>query len=249
MTSRWRLGADHAPPTRSRWRYGYPKELPPSTHTHTPGGDCKPDVICVQEALEDRDVLGPVGYDLKVCSAKKGMAQTVGEMVYDDAPTLKTCDPVCHEKRLCNQIYLRAGSRWKVVGEGCVKISSDSSLVGGHGRAQGKLAIRTMVWLKLKGPEDIPAVYVMCTHLTGGRFEDQYFVQDLALERKYQSDHIVDFFDARPGASDDDVGIIVGDFNATESFGCLCDLAFSLSLSLSRRRISIEGVAHGRPET
>mmetsp|Transcript_93812 Transcript_93812/g.236407 ORF Transcript_93812/g.236407 Transcript_93812/m.236407 type:complete len:180 (-) Transcript_93812:209-748(-) len=59
----------------------------------------------------------------------------------------------------------------------------------------------------------------MCTHISGGRFEDQYFVQQLAEERYQQTKQCNDFFHLRrPGAQASDVGILVGDFNATEAY-------------------------------
>lgn len=81
----------------------------------------------------------------------------------------------------------------------------------------GILAIRSMVWVQMRKKDSTPCTYVMCTHITGGRFEDQYFVQQMAEERKLQLDRIISFFNNRRG-SPDDVGIIVGDFNATSVY-------------------------------
>mmetsp|Transcript_92711 Transcript_92711/g.239420 ORF Transcript_92711/g.239420 Transcript_92711/m.239420 type:complete len:417 (-) Transcript_92711:154-1404(-) len=177
-----------------------------------------PDVICVQEGLKGRDCLKQVGFDLTVCAGQLGIAQSVYDMVYGDATTLANCDPETHHMMLCNQIYLRRDSSWVVADKGAEQISSNLMLVGGGGRAQGKLAIRSMVWAKLvrSGNDRGPGVYVMCTHLSGGRFEDQYFVQQLADERLHQPDNIMSFFEARrrPG----DVGILLGDFNATKEY-------------------------------
>jgi endonuclease/exonuclease/phosphatase family metal-dependent hydrolase len=182
------------------------------------GGDKPPDVICVQEGLASKDVLSPIGFELKVCAGAQGHAQTVYEMVYGDEPTLRGCHETLHSELLCNQIYMRRESEWTVADHGVMQISSDLQLVGGGGRAQGKLAIRSMVWVKLqKG--SLPAVYVMCTHFTGGRFEDQYFVQQLAEERFHQPDRIFHFFEKlRPNAQADDIGILLGDFNATSDY-------------------------------
>mmetsp|Transcript_88755 Transcript_88755/g.248350 ORF Transcript_88755/g.248350 Transcript_88755/m.248350 type:complete len:616 (-) Transcript_88755:195-2042(-) len=183
------------------------------------GGEYPPDVICVQEGLGSRNVLSDVGYRLEVCSAREGKAQTVYEMVYGDAQTLKVCDPAVHQEKLCNQIYVRENSGWTVDAQGCEKISTDLNLAGGGGRLTGKLAIRSMAWVRLRH-EGVPrmSTFVLCSHISGGRFEDQYFVQQLAEERKEQVKRIIDFFNNRPSPQDDDVGILVGDFNATHVY-------------------------------
>lgn len=178
-----------------------------------------PDIICVQEGIADRNVLTPVGYDLIVCAGEKKIAQSVYEMVYGDGPTLQMCDTAVHNSLLCNQIYMRSGCGWEILDRGAQKVSSDLELVGGEGRAQGTLATRSMVWVKVKKAQTSgPCVYVMCTHITGGRFEDQYFVQQLAQERYHQPERIIQFYDNRPNAKDDDVGILLGDFNATTEY-------------------------------
>ena len=77
-----------------------------------------------------------------------------------------------------------------------------------------------MCWLMLGKPDSSkPAVCVMCTHLSGGRFEDQYFVQQLERERYSQIKRCIKFFHTmRRLKPDVDVGILVGDFNATEAY-------------------------------
>mmetsp|Transcript_8887 Transcript_8887/g.18405 ORF Transcript_8887/g.18405 Transcript_8887/m.18405 type:complete len:354 (-) Transcript_8887:194-1255(-) len=183
------------------------------------GGSRPPDVICVQEGLASRDALGPVGFELRVCAGQLGLAQSVHDMVYGDPPTLKTCEEAVHSQLLCNQIYVRRDSVWAVADKGALQISSDLCLAGGGGRAEGKLAIRSMVWVKLRRTDGAgSAVYVMCTHLTGGRFEDQFFVQELSKERYNQPDRIINFFNNRLDPLPDDVGILLGDFNATSEY-------------------------------
>jgi len=184
------------------------------------GGDSPPDVICVQEGIASKNVLDAVGFDLAVCAGAKKIAQSVYEMVYGDAPTLKTCKEELHQELLCNQIYLRKNSVWSVVDSGAMQISTDLQLVGGGGRAQGKLAVRSMVWVRLKRSGTTgPTVFVMNTHTSGGRFEDQYFVQQLAEERFHQPMRIIRFFkDERPNPQADDIGILLGDFNATADY-------------------------------
>lgn len=182
-------------------------------------GPHAPDIICVQEGLASRDVLGPVGFEKCVCAGKLGLAQSVHDMVYGDPPTLRGCDDSIHSELLCNQIYMRRDSSWILLDRGAMQCSSNLDLSGGGGRAEGKLAIRTMVWVKLRRRDEAtPAVYVMCTHLTGGRFEDQFFVQQLSKERFNQPDRIVDFFNKRSDALPDDIGILLGDFNATSEY-------------------------------
>merc|ERR1719160_2446141 len=81
-------------------------------------GQYAPDVICVQEGLASRDVLSPVGFDKVICAGEEGYAQSVYDMVYGDGPTLKMCDPSCHQQLLCNQIYMRKESPWWVLDKG-----------------------------------------------------------------------------------------------------------------------------------
>jgi endonuclease/exonuclease/phosphatase family metal-dependent hydrolase len=138
-------------------------------------------------------------------------------MVYGDQNSLKQCDEYYHQQLLCNQIYVRKDTDWDLVDSGVVKISSDFDLQGGGGRAKGKLAIRSMVWAKFKR-DNLPIAYVMCTHITGGRFEDQYFVQNLLEERSQQLERIISFYESRPDPKQHDVGILVGDFNATMDY-------------------------------
>jgi endonuclease/exonuclease/phosphatase family metal-dependent hydrolase len=104
------------------------------------------------------------------------------------------------------------------VEHGAKQVSSDVQLTGTAGRPQGKLAIRSMAWLKLKKNNAKHSVYVICTHLSGGRFEDQYFAQQLSNERRLQTERALDFFKMRQGANCNDVGILVGDFNATTEY-------------------------------
>jgi len=185
------------------------------------GGAYSPDVICVQEGLGTRDVLHAVGYERAVSSHQRRChSQTVHDMVYGDAGTLKQCQPDVHDQHLCNQIYIRKGSDWIVEHSGIEKVSGDTKLVGGEGRAKGKLAVRSVVWVYVRHgakPHSANPVYVMCTHLSGGRFEDQYFVQDLAAERFNQANQIVGLYNDLRLDRDGDC-ILVGDFNATTEY-------------------------------
>lgn len=184
------------------------------------GGPSAPDVICVQEGLCGVDVLDAAGFELCVCAGMFGLAQSVQDMVYHDEVALKACPEANRSKLLCNQIYRRRSSAWQLDTSGCEQISSDLQLAGGGGRAQGPLALRTMVWAKFRCADNgqSPAAFVMNTHITGGRFEDQYFVQQLAQERCRQIERCQDFFMHRPNPEDGDVGILVGDMNATTEY-------------------------------
>mmetsp|Transcript_69654 Transcript_69654/g.182618 ORF Transcript_69654/g.182618 Transcript_69654/m.182618 type:complete len:421 (-) Transcript_69654:409-1671(-) len=192
------------------------------------------DVICVQEGVAGRDVLGALGYGLCVCSGERGVAQSVRDMVYSDAVALQACDPAVHDKLLCNQIYLRQGSAWKQIDQGVMQISSDHELLGSNGRAQGKLAVRSVVWTKLhKAGGGASDVLVLNTHISGGRFEDLYFAQQLEKERELQPQRCMSLFKEK--TTGDDVGILVGDFNATTQYnngGAMhCYFKFSIANS------------------
>mmetsp|Transcript_96464 Transcript_96464/g.170885 ORF Transcript_96464/g.170885 Transcript_96464/m.170885 type:complete len:408 (-) Transcript_96464:160-1383(-) len=181
------------------------------------GGACPPDVICVQEGLEHRDILSELGFELVVCTGRDGVAQSVSDMVYADDQALRGCDPADHQMLLCNQIYVRQELSWSVADCGVEQISSDLHLTGCAGRSHGKLAVRSMAWLKLRSATG-PFVYIMCTHITGGRFEDQYFAQQLSNERRLQTKRALNFFHKQVKPSSDDIGIFVGDFNATTEY-------------------------------
>mmetsp|Transcript_35515 Transcript_35515/g.64406 ORF Transcript_35515/g.64406 Transcript_35515/m.64406 type:complete len:421 (+) Transcript_35515:87-1349(+) len=182
------------------------------------GGACPPDVICVQEGLEHRDILSELGFELVVCTGRDGVAQSVSDMVYADDQALGGCDPANHDMLLCNQIYVRRNFSWSIADWGVEQISSDLQLTGSSGRSHGKLAVRSMAWVKLRSATG-PFVYVMCTHISGGRFEDQYFAQQLSEERRLQTERALNFFHARVKPNPDDIGILVGDFNATTEYG------------------------------
>lgn len=184
------------------------------------GGTSPPDVICVQEGLATRNVLRDVGYDLIVCAGERGVAQSVREMVYSDETALGGCKEESHDQLLCNQFYIRRGCSWFVVDTGAKQISSRLDLAGGGNRVCSPLAVRSMLWLKLRKSRTSGAsVYIMCTHITGGRFEDQYFVQQLVDERRRQLERCDTFFkEDRLDPHPDDLGLLVGDFNATETY-------------------------------
>ena len=179
-----------------------------------------PDIICIQEGMPDMDVWQNLKYKLVICAGTQGVAQSVAEMTYHKQEALKCYKKDQSHKLLCNQVYLRKDSQWEVKDFGVEQISSALELAGGGGRKTAQLAVRSMCWLTL-GRTDFPrtAVCVMCTHLSGGRFEDQYFVQQLERERYSQIERCIDVFRRiRHRQADVDVGILVGDFNATEAY-------------------------------
>lgn len=183
------------------------------------GGQDPPDFICVQEGLGSLDVLASVGFTQCICSAKEKLAQSVKDMVYSDKGALGVCPEQFHDELLCNQIYVRQDSEWEVIDQGAVKTSSALRLDGGGGRVEGELAIRSLVWAKAsKKGANKQSAFVLNTHISGGRFEDQFFVQQLAEERYNQPDRIIKFFNDRPNPKADDIGILVGDFNATTNY-------------------------------
>lgn len=173
----------------------------------------QPDVVCVQEGLHGRDVLLQVGYRRLVSSAAE--AQSVRAMVYDHKVTLDAISERARDELLVNELYVRdANLAWEVVDHGVVRTSSKLSLVGGE-NVSGPLAARSVVWARFRprGCPDVPAAIVLNTHISGGRFEDQFFVQQLAEERRLQVDRALDVFEQVRGPKD--LGILVGDFNAT----------------------------------
>lgn len=188
-----------------------------------------PDVICVQEGLEGRDeIVTHTGYRRIVSSADPAgspsgepQAQSVRDMVYGDLAALRAIPETAHDKLLVNEIYIRDGCDWEVVNRGVEQISSDIELQSGKdtGRVSGKLAKRTVVWVQLRNSKDNGnelSAFVLCMHVTGGRFEDNFFVQQLAEERRLQPERAIDVFRrrAKPG----DVCCLVGDFNATTKY-------------------------------
>jgi len=175
------------------------------------------DVIAVQEGVADIDVLDAVGYALVACSGNVGKAQSVREMVYSDSVTLKACPEQLRDRLLCNQLYLRKGSGWSLEDSGVERISSDLELRGGGDRCEGRLAVRSMVWARLRRVGREGSVLAMCTHISGGRFEDQYFVQQLAEERRLQTERCVGFFE-KQRRGPQDLAVIAGDFNALEEY-------------------------------
>jgi len=178
--------------------------------------ECAVDVIAVQEGIKSIDVFDELGYEKVACAGSAGVAQSVRQMVYDDQAALGGCPEALRDEVLCNQIYVQRGSDWQVLAHDVERVSSAISLDGGEGRCSGQLAMRSMVWVKLRRVgQDGPAAYVMCTHITGGRFEDQYFLQQLGEERREQPVRCAKFFaERRPQPHEDDVGVLIGDFNA-----------------------------------
>lgn len=102
------------------------------------------------------------------------------------------------------------GGGWTVTGHKVVQISSDLVLPNGV-----VLGCRCVVCatLECQGPHSNAKrkpVQILCTHLSGGRFEDQYMEDpQMAGERRRQMQHCLNQHD--PDAHN----ILVGDFNAS----------------------------------
>ena len=179
-----------------------------------------PDVICMQKGMVGMEEMKDMGYQLVICAGTQGVAQSVDEMIYHDQEALETCRRDQSHKPLCNQVYMRTDSKWKVEASGVEQISSALELAGGGGRKTGWLAVRSMCWLVLSRHDSSkPAVCVMYSHLSGGRLEDQYFVQQLERERYSQIERCIVFYHTmRRRKQNVALGILVGDFNATRTY-------------------------------
>mmetsp|Transcript_56407 Transcript_56407/g.175397 ORF Transcript_56407/g.175397 Transcript_56407/m.175397 type:complete len:861 (+) Transcript_56407:87-2669(+) len=172
-----------------------------------------PDLVCVQEGLEGSDLLSQAGYTKLISSAVK--AQTVREMAYFDMDALQELPREARDKLLVNELYINSqGTQWEVADSGVEQTSSDIELTEGDMGVSGPLAVRSLVWVRLRpriSPEG-PFVFVLNTQLTGGQAEDQFFLGQLAGERRRQLQRIVEVFESR--ATEGDLGVIVGDFDA-----------------------------------
>jgi len=173
----------------------------------------QPDVICVQEGLEGVNVFGAAGYVKLISSEAK--AQTAREMVYDDPVGLEAVPVASHGRLVVNELYMRyQGTEWEVVETGVEQISSDVVLGRAGTGVSGPIAVRSAAWVRLRSrlAQEGPFALVINTQITGGPFEDQFFVGQLAEERRLQSERLLEVFSLR--GSEGDLGIIVGDFRA-----------------------------------
>mmetsp|Transcript_71159 Transcript_71159/g.231141 ORF Transcript_71159/g.231141 Transcript_71159/m.231141 type:complete len:1604 (-) Transcript_71159:138-4949(-) len=167
-----------------------------------------PDVICVQEGLEGRDELSEFGFR-RLPIPCVGSACSLSGSVYRDKASL---EGVCAEDRdrlLVNELYIRAeGCKWEPVDYGVKRLFSDAVL------PSQKLVPRHVVWAKLRWKDTAGgrSVYILNTHVSGGRFEDRHF-QRLSRVRFLQTMGAMEVFDEK--SSKGDLGILVGDFNAT----------------------------------
>lgn len=172
-----------------------------------------PDLVCVQEGLEGSDLLSQAGYTKLISSAVK--AQTVREMAYFDMDALQELPREARDKLLVNELYMNSqGTQWEVAETGVEQTSSDIELVDGDLGISGPLAVRSVVWVRLRpriSPEG-PFVFVLNAQLSGGQAEDQFFAGQLAGERRLQLQRILEIFESR--ASEGDLGVIAGDFDA-----------------------------------
>lgn len=178
----------------------------------------QPDVICVQEGLDGVDVLRNLGY--KRASSTGGQARILRDMVYGSQEVLTTADEENLDKLVVNEIYVR-GERatWDVIEVGATQISSDQILEKDNNDSMGvecvfwPLAVRALAWVKLRnrGPGNSTAL-VMCTNLTGGTFEDQFFLKQLSQERVLQVDKALRVLGGHGGC---DAVVLAGDLGIT----------------------------------
>ena len=179
-----------------------------------------PDVICMQKGMDNMEELKNMGYQLVICAGTQGVAQSNDKMIYHNQETLDTCRRDQSHELLVNQVYIAEASPWKVDESGVTQISKTLKLAGGCGRESRWLEVRSMCWVILKKPDSsTPAVCVMNTHLSGGRLEDQYFVQQLEQERYSQVERCIEFFlEKRCHKQSIALGVLVGDFNAPRTY-------------------------------
>eukprot|EP00927_Polykrikos_kofoidii_P072428 TRINITY_DN68547_c0_g1_i1.p1 TRINITY_DN68547_c0_g1~~TRINITY_DN68547_c0_g1_i1.p1 ORF type:complete len:876 (+),score=189.72 TRINITY_DN68547_c0_g1_i1:315-2942(+) len=179
----------------------------------------KPDVICVQEGLDGVDPLGAAGYRRLVSSTSR--ARPLKDVVYGNVEALSMIPENRHDNLSVNEIYVRDGSPWEVAYSGVAPISTDLFLEHTGGDSQDgeagceywPLAIRTVVWGKFvrraqSGPH--MRAFVFCSRLSGGGFEDQFFLKQIADERQQQVERILKVAAGQAGPGD--LCVLVGDF-------------------------------------
>jgi len=105
---------------------------------------------------------------------------------------------------LGNSIYLNKSSAWKMIDHNIKQISTDMMLPSGK-----PLGYRSVVCATLRHDKVEKPVRVLCTHLSGGRFEDKCMSGLLKLERTKQMEKCLDQKD------DSADNVLVGDFNAS----------------------------------
>lgn len=130
-------------------------------------------------------------------------------MIYEDAHTMGIMRNNGMEKDsfdsiLGNSIYLKKTTEWKRVDHGAKQISTNLILPSNK-----PLGYRSVVFVTLAHDATEKPVQVLCTHLSGGRFEDAYLTCELKLERSTQIEKCLEL---RDSSADN---VLVGDFNAS----------------------------------
>lgn len=174
------------------------------------------DVLCVQEDLlvwSDRFLKedGPFSNFWRVTSSLDEPDVTnskLKEMLYEDEDTMKQLveDGLTDDEfssRLGNSIYLNKSSTWKMVDHNVEQTSTNTILPN-----RKPLGYRSVVCATLRHEDVEKSVRVMCTHLSGGRFEDAYLTSAMKVERSRQMEICLDQKD------DSADNVILGDFNA-----------------------------------
>merc|ERR1740136_201087 len=175
------------------------------------------DVLCVQEDLlfwSDKFLQenGPYNNFSRVISStdQKGVKPSkLKEMVYEHPLTMKKMTKNGMEEKefssiLGNSIYLNKSSEWFKTNSKVVQISTVMDLPNDK-----PLGYRSVVCATLRHEKTDKPVQILCTHLSGGRFEDQYMTDAMKLERAEQ---MTMCFTAIDDSADN---VLVGDFNAS----------------------------------
>lgn len=174
------------------------------------------DVLCVQEDLlfwsekflqKDKPFFGFERIISSINSESK--VSKLKEMVYEDETAMATMrknglTDDHFSSRLGNSIYLNKESGWRSIRSKVVQISTDQELP-----SKRSLGYRSVVCATLRYGNIQKAVQVLCTHLSGGRFEDLYMSDVLKLERATQMQRCLEQKD------DTADNVLVGDFNAS----------------------------------
>lgn len=178
--------------------------------------------------ISTEQIMSLLGFRKVVCSSSQDLlpegshaaAASVRDMVYDSPMWINaaTCThPLPKEVlegKLVNQIYARRGSKWVPNGKNLIEVTSTHFQMSGGSKTDvdcdGKdLAPRSVVSSELVCNKQI--VRALSTHVSGGRFEDQYWHGGMRDERHQQLVKIGELVDRQPAKI---VSVLAGDYNA-----------------------------------
>ena len=180
-----------------------------------------PHILGVQECTHMTiEVLSRLGYDLVTDSYSSDTSMSVKDMVYNDNNVKESIYSTTYESHLFNAIFIHREVKlnYNILDKGYSRISSTLNLDGSSGRSSGILAYRSVVWIRIQD-KNTGQTYLICnTHISGGRFEDLYFLQLLESgnERTKQIERVIEI--ANQNKDSDDIIIFMGDFNATPNY-------------------------------